>query len=335
MNTSAHKPVMVNEVLAALSPRDGGIYIDGTFGAGGYSRAIIEAAQCKVFGIDRDPDVKSQATDMEQQFAGRLAVLTGRFGDMNRLLSHQGVTAVNGVALDLGVSSMQLDQAERGFSFRTDGPLDMRMEKSGPSAADVVNTTPEKELADIIYKYGEERASRRIALAIVEARRETPFTRTLQLADLVRSVMPRARDGIDPATRTFQALRIYVNDELGEIDHGLRSAEEILEPGGHLAVVSFHSLEDRKVKEFLRLRSGTSGKTSRHLPDLETASSAPTFRLLRRRATKPTAMEVADNPRSRSARFRAAERLDAPAWPSKDPSNDHDRDQHSGNRRAA
>ena len=333
MNTRAHTPVMVNEVLAALSPKDGGIYIDGTFGAGGYSRAILEAAQCIVYGIDRDPDVKTQASDLEQQFAGRLSVLTGRFSEMNRLLSHQGVTAVSGVALDLGVSSMQLDQAERGFSFRTDGPLDMRMEKTGPSAADVVNGTPEEDLANIIYKYGEERASRRITRAIVEARQETPFTRTLQLADLIRSVMPRARDGINPATRTFQALRIYVNDELGEIDRGLCSAEDILEPGGNLAVVSFHSLEDRKVKEFLRLRSGTSGKTSRHLPELETDTSAPTFRLLRRRATKPTATEVADNPRSRSARFRAAERLDAPPWPSNDPSND--RGHISGDRRAA
>lgn len=333
MNTRAHTPVMVNEVLAALSPKDGGIYIDGTFGAGGYSRAILEAAQCTVYGIDRDPDVKTQASDLEQQFAGRLSVLTGRFSEMNRLLSHQGVTAVSGVALDLGVSSMQLDQAERGFSFRTDGPLDMRMEKTGPSAADVVNGTPEEDLANIIYKYGEERASRRITRAIVEARQETPFTRTLQLADLIRSVMPRARDGINPATRTFQALRIYVNDELGEIDRGLCSAEDILEPGGNLAVVSFHSLEDRKVKEFLRLRSGTSGKTSRHLPELETDTSAPTFRLLRRRATKPTATEVVDNPRSRSARFRAAERLDAPPWPSNDPSND--RGHISGDRRAA
>lgn len=333
MQTGGHKPVMVKEVLAALSPQDGGIYIDGTFGAGGYSRAILEAAQCKVYGIDRDPDVKSQASDLEQQFAGRLSVLTGRFSEMNRLLSTQGVTAVQGVALDLGVSSMQLDQAERGFSFRADGPLDMRMEKAGPTAADVVNGTSESELADIIYKYGEERASRRIAKAIVEARREQPFTRTLQLAETVRSVMPRNRDGIDPATRTFQALRIYVNDELGEIDRGLSSAEKIIEPGGHLAVVSFHSLEDRKVKEFLRLRSGTSGKTSRYLPDQETASPAPTFRLLRRRATKPTAAEVAVNPRSRSARFRAAERLDAPSWPGDD--QDGERYHNSGNRRAA
>ena len=333
MNTRAHTPVMVNEVLAALSPKDGGIYIDGTFGAGGYSRAILEAAQCTVYGIDRDPDVKTQASDLEQQFAGRLSVLTGRFSEMNRLLSYQGVTAVSGVALDLGVSSMQLDQAERGFSFHTDGPLDMRMEKTGPSAADVVNGTPEEDLANIIYKYGEERASRRIARAIVEARQKTSFTRTLQLADLIRSVMPRVRDGINPATRTFQALRIYVNDELGEIDRGLCSAEDILEPGGNLAVVSFHSLEDRKVKEFLRLRSGTSGKTSRHLPELETDTSAPTFRLLRRRATKPTATEVADNPRSRSARFRAAERLDVPPWPNSDPSND--RGHISGDRRAA
>ena len=333
MNKSRHEPVMINEVLAALSPKDGGIYIDGTFGAGGYSRAILEAAHCTVFGIDRDPDVKAEASDLEQHYAGRLSVLTGRFSEMDRLLSHQGVTIVNGVALDLGVSSMQLDQPGRGFSFRADGPLDMRMDKEGPTAADVVNGTPEKELADILYEYGEERASRRIARAIVKARDETPFTRTLQLANLVRAVLPRARDGIDPATRTFQALRIYVNDELGEIDRGLHSAESMLEPGGRLAVVSFHSLEDRKVKEFLRLRSGTSGKTSRHLPDLETETSAPTFRLLRRRATKPTAVETAANPRSRSARLRAAERLDAPPWP--DQNGDQVDDQEHNKRRAA
>ena len=256
-------------------------------------------------------------------------VLTGRFSEMNRLLSHQGITTVNGVALDLGVSSMQLDEPERGFSFRADGPLDMRMDKAGPTAADVVNETPEKKLADILYKYGEERASRRIARAIAETRRDTPFTRTLQLAELVRAVLPRARDGIDPATRTLQALRIYVNDELGEIDRGLHSAEGMLEPGGRFAVVSFHSLEDRKVKEFLRLRSGTSGKTSRHLPDQETDTSAPTFRLLRRRATKPSAAEIAANPRARSARLRTAERLAAPPWP------DNDHDQDHNNRRAA
>jgi 16S rRNA (cytosine1402-N4)-methyltransferase len=318
---------MVDEVLAALAPKNGGIYVDGTFGAGGYSRAVLDSADCTVYGIDRDPDVKARASDVERAYAGRLCVLTGRFGEMDALLAHHGVTSVSGVALDLGVSSMQLDEADRGFSFRADGPLDMRMEKTGPSAADIVNQTPEKELADILYIYGEERASRRIAHAIIEARRGTPITRTLHLAELIRAVLPRARDGIDPATRTFQALRIFVNDELGEIDRGLRSAETILEPGGRLVVVSFHSLEDRKVKEFLRLRSGSSGKASRHLPERETESRPPTFRLLRRRASKPSAAEIAVNPRARSARLRAAERLAAPPWPG--PEEDQ------GNRRAA
>ncbi|MEQ8193198.1 MAG: 16S rRNA (cytosine(1402)-N(4))-methyltransferase RsmH, partial [Rhodospirillales bacterium] len=251
MTALGHQPVMLDEVLSALSPKDGGIYVDGTFGAGGYSRAVLDAADCTVYGIDRDPDVAVRAATVARDYTGRLHVLSGRFGDMDALLADHGVTSVSGVALDLGVSSMQIDEAERGFSFRADGPLDMRMEKAGPTAADIVNRTPEKELADILYIYGEERASRRIARAIIDARRDSPITRTLRLADVVRAVLPRARDGIDPATRTFQALRIYVNDELGEIDRGLRSAQTILEPGGRLVGVSFHSLEDRKVKEFM------------------------------------------------------------------------------------
>ncbi|MEO5336953.1 MAG: 16S rRNA (cytosine(1402)-N(4))-methyltransferase RsmH [Magnetospirillum sp. WYHS-4] len=314
MAPQPHVPVLLQEVLDALAPRDQGIYVDATFGAGGYSRALLRAAgRCTVWGIDRDPDAVARGQEMAKEFPGRFAVLQGRYGDMRELLGAAGVNRVDGVAMDLGVSSMQIDEAERGFSFRTDGPLDMRMERDGPSAADLVNELPEVELADIIYRFGEERASRRIAQAIAEARRSTPFARTAQLAELVRRCVRKSGDGIDPATRTFQALRIAVNDELGEIDRGLAAAESLLAPGGRLAVVSFHSLEDRKVKEFLRLRSGDTPRPSRHLPQAA-SSPAPSFRLLTRGAVKPSAAEASANPRARSARLRAAERTEAPAW---------------------
>lgn len=260
---SRHSPVMLAEVLRALEPRDGGVYVDATFGAGGYSRGLLEAADCTVWGIDRDPLAQSIGADLGREFPGRLTVLAGRFGDMRELLSSVGVERVDGVALDLGVSSMQLDDPARGFSFRADGPLDMRMDADGrlghdmATAADVVNSLAEQELADLIYKYGEERASRRVARAIVELREKAPITRTEELADLIRGVVRKSKDGIDPATRTFQALRIFVNDELGELARGLAGAEALLAPGGRLAVVSFHSLEDRVVKEFLRERSGS------------------------------------------------------------------------------
>lgn len=315
MSAVLHKPVMLDAVLGALAPRDGGIYVDGTFGAGGYSRAVLDAADCTVWGIDRDPDAVSRGVEMAKSYAGRLNVLSGRFGDMDRVLRDAGLQAADGVALDIGVSSMQIDDPARGFSFREDGPLDMRMEKEGRSAADVVNTLGEKELADIIYKYGEERASRRIARAIVEAREEGPITRTGELAEIIRSVLPRARDGIDPATRTFQALRIFVNEELGELDRGLGAAEGLLKAGGRLAVVSFHSLEDRRVKTFLRERSGSGPRGHRHMPEATDDGPAPTFRLLTRRPEKPTEAEIKANPRARSARLRAAERTAAPAWP--------------------
>jgi 16S rRNA (cytosine1402-N4)-methyltransferase len=297
---------MVDEVLAALAPKDGGIYVDGTFGLGGYSRAILEAADCAVWGIDRDPDAIALGAALADSYRGRLTVIGGRFGEMKALLNARGVNKVDGIALDIGVSSAQLDLAERGFSFRLEGPLDMRMEKSGATAADLVNTLPEGELADLIYAYGEERASRRIAHAIVSAR---PIRTTTQLADLVRGIV-RSRD-IDPATRTFQALRIAVNDEIGEIKRGLEAAEALLASGGRLAVVAFHSLEDREIKEFLRARSGTAPRAGRHLPDAP--STAPTFRLLSRSAIKPSAAEIAANPRARSARLRAAERTEVPA----------------------
>ena len=308
---------MLNEVVAALSPRDGAIYVDATFGAGGYSEALLAAANCTVWGIDRDPAARSFGDVLARRFPGRLTVLNGRFGDMVKLLTGVGVDRIDGVALDLGVSSMQIDDAGRGFSFRADGPLDMRMDGTakdpGMTAADVVNRLAETELADIIYRYGEERSSRRIARAIVERRQDAPITRTGQLAELVRRVVAKSKDGIDPATRTFQALRIYINDELGELQRGLIAAETLLGPGGRLAVVSFHSLEDRQVKEFLLGRSEAGPKPSRHLPPVAGTAPAPTFRLLGRRALRPAAAEAAANPRARSARLRAAERTDAPA----------------------
>ncbi len=309
-----HTPVMLKEVLDALSPRDGGIYVDGTFGGGGYSRAVLDAADCTVWGIDRDPEAVARGAELSKEYPNRLNVIDGRFGDMDRLLADVGVDAVDGVALDIGVSSMQIDDASRGFSFRENGPLDMRMDKAGSSAADVVNGFAEEELADLIYKYGEERASRRIARAIVSAREIAPITTTGQLASVIRRVLPRARDGIDPATRTFQALRIYVNEELSELDRGLAAAEKLLKAGGRLAVVSFHSLEDRMVKLFTRQRSGSVARGSRHLPESGETGPAPTFRLVSKRSIKPSDEECRSNPRARSARLRAAERTDAPAY---------------------
>lgn len=316
---SRHSPVMLAEVLTALEPKDGGVYVDATFGAGGYSRGLLEAADCTVWGIDRDPLAQSIGADLGREFPGRLTVLAGRFGDMRELLTSVGVERVDGVALDLGVSSMQLDDPARGFSFRADGPLDMRMDADSrlghdmASAADVVNSMAEQELADLIYKYGEERASRRVARAIVELREKAPITRTEELAGLIRSVVRKSKDGIDPATRTFQALRIFVNDELGELVRGLNGAEALLAPGGRLAVVSFHSLEDRAVKEFLRERSGAGPRPSRHLPDLPASTHKPTFTLITRGTVKPGDAETRSNPRARSARLRWALRTDAPA----------------------
>jgi 16S rRNA (cytosine1402-N4)-methyltransferase len=311
----AHLPVMLDEVLAALAPKDGGIYIDGTFGAGGYSRAILAAADCTVWAIDRDPDAIAGAQALAQDFPGRLHAVQGRFGDMRELLTERGLSHADGIAFDFGVSSMQIDQPERGFSFRFDGPLDMRMGRDGPTAADLVNEMEESDLADLIFRYGEERRARQIARAIVAARRSGPITRTLALAEIVRRASgPRAHDGIDPATRTFQALRIAVNDELGEIRRGLVSAEALLQAAGRLAVVSFHSLEDREVKRFLRERAGRTPQGSRHLPEAPAPSHAPSFRTLSPELVKPGKAETDRNPRARSARLRAAERTAAPAW---------------------
>ncbi len=325
-----HSPVMLREVLDVLQPRDGGIYVDGTFGGGGYTRAILEAADCRVFAIDRDPAAIAAGSADARRYGERLTLIEGRFGDMDRLLDRPGRAPVDGIAFDLGVSSQQLDQAERGFSFRADGPLDMRMgvasaDSSGAtpeadaSAAEIVNHCSEAELADILHRYGEERKARQVARALVAARREQAITRTLELAAVVRRVVKQARDGIDPATRTFQALRIYVNDEIGELDRGLRACERLLAPTGTLAVVCFHSLEDRRVKHFFKERSGGLPSVSRHQPlpteGGVTADPAPTFALAFSRVRRPSAEECTRNPRARSARLRAAIRTSTPAWP--------------------
>lgn len=301
-----HIPVMLKEVIAWLQPAAGGVYVDATFGRGGYSRAILETG-AHVYGIDRDPEALAAGAKLQAAHQGRLHLLPGQFGDMDKLLAAEGISAVDGVALDLGVSSPQLDTPERGFSFRTDGPLDMRMSKTGQSAADAVNTLTEKELADIIFHLGEERHARKVARAICKAREEKPITRTLQLADIVRRSVPHSRDGLDPATRTFQALRIYVNDELGELQRGLQAAERLLKAGGKLVVVSFHSLEDRAVKQFMRARSGSTA-VSRHLPT-PVNDSKPGLRLLTVKPAAPTEEESHENPRAASAKLRAAEKL--------------------------
>ncbi len=310
--TASHTPVMLPEVVNALVPKDGGIYIDGTFGRGGYSRALLMAAKTKVYGIDRDPDAVKAAEKLANEFKPRFRILHGPFGAMDVLMAGEQIKLVDGIALDLGVSSPQINEAERGFSFQADGPLDMRMSQSGPTAADIVNSMDERELADIIFLCGEERHARRVAKRIVEARAEERITRTKQLAEVVRRAVPRSADGIDPATRTFQALRIHVNDELGELRRGLTAAEILLKPQGRLAVVSFHSLEDRTVKEFLRRRSATSISISRHMPANDHRAPAPSFRLLTRKPQTPSAEEVHNNPRARSAKLRVAERTDAP-----------------------
>jgi 16S rRNA (cytosine1402-N4)-methyltransferase len=310
----AHDPVLLAEVLAALAPRDGALYVDGTFGRGGYASALLAAAECRVFAIDRDPTAIAAGEALARRYQPRLTLTEGRFGEMAALLARAGIGSVSGIVLDLGPSSPQLDEAARGFSFRFDGPLDMRMERHGSTAADLVNTLSEGALADLIYLYGEERFSRRIARAILTARVKAPIGRTGELAAIVRGVVPAEPGGIDAATRTFQALRIAVNDELGELERGLAAAETLLAPGGRLAVVSFHSLEDRRVKEFLRARSSAAPRGSRHLPAAADGPAA-SFALLTRKPIRPGAEEVTRNPRARSARLRAAERTAAPPWP--------------------
>ncbi len=306
-----HAPVLLSEVIDALDPSHGGVFLDGTFGAGGYARAMLDAGADRVIGVDRDPEAIARGIEWAQLYGGRLELVEGRFGELDELATSVGDAPLQGVVLDIGVSSMQIDEASRGFSFQKDGPLDMRMERDGPSAADVVNQADEAALADILFQYGEERASRRIARAIVAARREAPIDTTARLAEVIASVTPKQRPGQPhPATRSFQALRIAVNDELGELIRALFAAERALAPGGVLAVVTFHSLEDRIVKRFLQARSGGGPRPSRHAPEVE--ADAPTFELLFRRATAPGEGELQGNPRARSAKLRAARRTDAP-----------------------
>jgi 16S rRNA (cytosine1402-N4)-methyltransferase len=302
----SHVPVMLAEVLKMLAPKDGGHYVDGTFGGGGYTRAILEAADCRVLGIDRDPDAIARGQELVKRFAGRLTLVHGAFSQMESYLAG---THTNGVVLDLGVSSFQFDEPERGFSFRAAGPLDMRMSREGKSAADFVNTADEKTLASVIAELGEERNARRIARAIVARR---PITGTAELAQIVSEAQgpAAARLAIHPATRTFQALRIHVNDELGELERGLEAASNVLAPEGRLVVVAFHSLEDRIVKRFLSARSTSAPQGSRHAPASRAATPAQ-FKLLTKSPLVPGESEVEANPRARSARLRAAERLAA------------------------
>lgn len=292
---STHIPVLLSEMIQALSPCAGEIYVDGTFGQGGYSRAILEAAPCRVIGIDRDP--------LAIQASLNFQVLHGCFSAMKSLLNEQQIYGVNGIVLDIGVSSLQLDQAERGFSFRNEGPLDMRMSQEGLSAADIVNTFDETRLADILWKYGEERRSRFLARKIVEERRKAPLQTTFQLAEIVYKVLGKPCPGfINPATRTFQALRIFVNQELDELTKGLEAAKELLTPGGRLVVVTFHSLEDRIVKTFLAQNS-TPRHNVRHRPDHGFLTS-PAFTVPCRKPILPTREEIKSNPRARSAKLR-------------------------------
>ncbi len=309
---SGHIPVMLDEVLAELAPRDGGVYLDGTFGGGGYARAILDAAACTLWAIDRDPDAVARGAALAAHYPRRLHVLQGGFGQMIALLGEHGVAALDGIVLDLGLSSYQIDDPQRGFSFRGEGPLDMRMGQGaggiGITAADLVMNLPEAELADTLFNFGEERLSRRIARAIVAARALAPIETTTRLAEIIRGVVPPSRDGIHPATRSFQALRIRVNDELGEIERALAAAAQLLAPGGRLVVVSFHSLEDRLVKRFMADAAGRAPSPSRHDPRGLDTRAAPVFSLLTPRARRPGDAETSRNPRARSARLRALAR---------------------------
>ena len=299
-----HIPVLLKPLLRAVEPVSG-LWVDGTFGAGGYARGLLQAGAAQVIGIDRDPAVFGMAAGWAGEYGDRLRLVEGTFCELDELAGQP----VDGVVLDLGVSSMQLDQAERGFSFLRDGPLDMRMGQAGPSAADLLNTADEALIADVLYHYGEERASRRIARAIVAAR---PLQRTAELAELVASCLPRPKPGQShPATRSFQAIRIWVNDEFRQLVEGLAAAERALKPGGRLAVVSFHSLEDRIVKRFMQARSNSAGGGSRYAP--ETVQTPAAFTLPFRRAVGADDAELAGNPRARSALLRVAIRTDAPA----------------------
>jgi 16S rRNA (cytosine1402-N4)-methyltransferase len=307
-----HVPVLLSEALEGLEPRAGGLYVDGTFGAGGYARALLDCG-AKVVALDRDPSAIRSGAALAAASGGRLQLVQARFGDLEAVAGHLGLKTVDGVVLDIGVSSMQLDEAGRGFSLRFDAPLDMRMEGRGRSAADILREGDEATIADILHLFGEEPAARRIARAIVADRKSAPFKSTLQLAGMIARVAPARRgETTHPATRTFQALRIAVNDELGELLRGLVAAERLLKPGGRLAVVTFHSLEDRIVKQFLARGSGRGRAASRLLPG-EAAEAEPTFEVPRGQPIEASEAEASANPRSRSAKLRFAVRTPAPA----------------------
>lgn len=295
-----HFPVMLDEVLQSLAPQDGETYVDATFGNGGYTQAILQAANCKVIALDRDPNVLPRVAELKAQFGNRFEFRAGQFGDFATLVPED----INGAVFDIGVSSMQLDQSERGFSFSKNAPLDMRMSCTGISAADIVNDTPEKELADLIYKYGEERKSRQIAAKIALARKTRPIETTSELAEIIYSVIHKTPNSIDPATRTFQALRIAVNNELGELEKGLEGATERLKSDGRLLVVSFHSLEDRIAKTFFKEKSGKNSHVSRYLPEPD--STDDIIFKFSSKALAPSQNEISLNKRSRSAKLRYA-----------------------------
>ncbi|WP_395651067.1 16S rRNA (cytosine(1402)-N(4))-methyltransferase RsmH [Brevundimonas sp.] len=311
--TAPHAPVLLAEVIEALSPQPGDVVIDATFGAGGYTRAIL-ATGAEVIGLDRDPTVQPHADAVANDFPGKFRMVRTPFSGLAEAFEGTGKPRLDGAVFDIGVSSMQLDQAERGFSFMRDGPLDMRMSSEGPSAADIVNTYDHGPLAHLLKLYGEERQSGRIATAILRRRQAEPFTRTLDLAEVVEKALGGRRGApTHPATRTFQALRIAVNDELGELEAGLAAAEGALAPGGRLAVVTFHSLEDRIVKAFFTERSGNAPGGSRHAP-VAIETRKPSFTLLFKGAREAGDAECAANPRARSAKLRAGVRTDAPVW---------------------
>jgi 16S rRNA (cytosine1402-N4)-methyltransferase len=307
VQNAPHIPVLIRPLLRAVSPVEG-VWLDGTFGAGGYTKELLKAGADKVICVDRDPLAFEMAADWVGDYGDRLELVEGVFSRMDEYGQN-----LDGIVLDLGVSSMQLDLAERGFSFMRDGPLDMRMSQSGESAADIINEASEAEIADILYLFGEERASRRIAKAILREREIEPITRTLRLAGIIETCLPRSKKPgqSHPATRSFQALRIAVNNEYGELFEGLMAAERALKPGGQLAVVTFHSVEDRMVKRFIQARSGSEGRANRFAPELEVI--VPQFSVKSRKAIGPDEQELAENPRSRSAKLRVATRTDAPA----------------------
>ncbi|WP_181702546.1 16S rRNA (cytosine(1402)-N(4))-methyltransferase RsmH [Chthonobacter albigriseus] len=313
-DAAPHLPVLLDEVVQALGPIEGGVFIDGTFGAGGYTRALLAAGASMVLGIDRDPTAVARGKVLEAEAGGRFRIAHGAFSELDRHAEEAGLTHVDGVVLDIGVSSMQIDEAERGFSFRYDGPLDMRMSLDGPSAADVINTLDGRDIARILAVYGEERQAGRIAKAIVAARASAPITRTKELVAIIERVLGAKRFGeAHPATRSFQAIRIHVNHELDELGEALEAAERLLPAGGRLVVVTFHSLEDRIVKRFIQERSRTVAQGSRHLP--EATLPPATFSLIHKGGVEPTEAECQRNPRARSAKLRAAARTAAAARP--------------------